>query len=108
MNPYDVIKFRYQKEKSGMLLALKDSHQNKSAARCSEPKYVFVVSPTATKPLIAWALEQIYASKQIDVRSVNTLRVKSKPVRFRSKKGYKSSFKKAVVTLRAGDDLDAN
>lgn len=107
MNPYDVIKFRYQKEKSGMLLALKDSSSNKSAARCVQPKYVFVVSPTATKPLIAWALEQIYAKKQIGVRSVNTIRVKPKPVRFRSKRGFKSSFKKAIVTLRAGDDLDA-
>ena len=107
MNPFDVIDYRYQKEKSGTLLALRDSERNKSSARCKEPKYVFVVQKSATKPLIKWALEQIYAERKIEVRSVNTICVKPKRVRFRSKKGHKSGFKKAIVTLKEGDDLDA-
>lgn len=107
MSPYDVVEYRYQKEKSGTLLALKDSKSNKSAARAKEPKYIFVVRPNATKPLIAWAIEKIYASKNVKVQAVNTLRVKPKRVRFRSKKGCRSSFKKAIVTLSEGDDIDA-
>lgn len=108
MSPFDVVGYRYQKEKSGTLLALKDSTRNKSAARCKCPKYVFVVRKSATKPQIKMALEEIYAEKKIDVQSVNTICVKPKRVRFRSKKGHKSGFKKAIVTLKEGDDLDAN
>lgn len=106
-SPYDIVEYRYQKEKSGTLLALKDSTRNKSAARAKEPKYIFVVRPCATKPSIAWAIEQIYSEKKVKVQAVNTLRVKPKRVRFRSKKGCKSSFKKAIVTLAEGNDLDA-
>ena len=107
MNPFDVVDYRYQKEKSGTLLALRDSERNPSASRCKTPKYVFVVRKTASKPQIKWAIESIYSEKRIQVLKVNTICVKPKRVRMRSKKSTKSSLKKAVVTLREGDDLDA-
>jgi large subunit ribosomal protein L23 len=40
------------------------------------------------------------------VVSVNTINVKAKPRRVRGRAGFKAAFKKAVVTLEKGDNLD--
>lgn len=105
-NPYQVIKHQYVTEKSMMLQRLKTAESNMSLKRCKSPKYVFIVDRTANKADIARAVEEIYKDQDIKVVSVNTINVKAKPRRVRGRSGYKSSFKKAVVTLRDEDNLD--
>lgn len=105
-HPYSIIKSRYMTEKSAMLQNLKDANSNKSVRKCTSPKYVFLVDTKANKIEIARAVEEIYSEKKIKVVAVNTLRVKPKQRTVRGKMGYTSGFKKAVVTLEEGDNLD--
>jgi large subunit ribosomal protein L23 len=85
---------------------LKNRKSNLSLARCQSPKYVFLVAKEASKPEIAQAVEEIYADRSIRVVSVNTCHVKAKPRRVRGRSGMSASFKKAIVTLREGDQLE--
>ena len=62
----------------------------------------------ASKYQIAQAVEEIYADKKIKVLSVNTINVKQKERRVRGRTGFKSAFKKAIVTLESGDSIDEN
>jgi len=105
-SPYDIIKSRRITEKSQVLLNLQTSESNVSIRRCKTPKYVFVVDVRANKQEIAEAVEEIYAEKNIRVLAVNTVNVKSKEKRMRGHKGMTSAFKKAIVTLEAGDKLE--
>lgn len=105
-NPYSVIKHQYITEKAMMLGNLKSSESNVSVRRCKSPKYMFVVDDSANKKEIASAIEEIYHDRGVKVLSVNTVNVEGKAKRFRGRPGFKSSYKKAVVTLREGDSLD--
>lgn len=105
-NPYHIIKHQHITEKASVLQELKSNTSNPSVARCESPKYVFVVDRNANKREIAEAIEQIYSDKNVKVVSVNTINVKAKPRRVRGRPGFKAAFKKAVVTLEKGDNLD--
>lgn len=107
-NPYDIVKNRHVTEKSKVLEQLQFNSSNACVKKCQSPKYVFVVDKKATKPQIAKAVEQIYAEKKIKVLSVNTINVMQKERRVRGRSGYKSAFKKAIVTLVPGDSIDDN
>ncbi len=66
-------------------------------------KYSLRVHPTSTKIDIRHAVEKGFGVKVTDV---NTSRVRGKPRRFgRFRPGKTASWKKAVVTLRAGDKI---
>ncbi len=69
----------------------------------SEGKYVFVVSPSANKVEIKKAIQNLYG---VVVKSVNVVKVPSKPKRFRGVPGIKSGYKKAVITLVKGSKID--
>jgi large subunit ribosomal protein L23 len=105
-NLYQVVKHQYVTEKSMMLQRLKTAESNPSLKRCESPKYVFVVDRHANKHQITQAIEEIYKNEGIKVVAVNTINVKAKPRRVRGRPGFKSAFKKAIVTLRPGDNLD--
>ena len=105
-NPYQIIKSRHVTEKAHMLESLKDAESNASIRRCKSPKYVFIVEKTANKQEIKTALEEIYADKNIKVKSVNTITTPPKPRRVRGRAGETSVLKKAIVTLDQGDTLD--
>lgn len=105
-DPYQIIKHQHITEKASILEGLKNAESNLSLKRCVSPKYVFIVDPKANKHEIAWALEKIYQDKNIKVVGVNTINVKPKQRRVRGRIGMKKAFKKAVVTLEAGDTLD--
>ena len=64
---------------------------------------VFRVTLDATKPAIAKAVEQLF---KVKVKAVNTVRVKGKKKLFRGQKFTRSDFKKAVVTLAEGYQID--
>ena len=64
---------------------------------------VFEVAPEATKPLIKAAVEALFGVK---VKAVNTAITKGKTKRFRGREGQRSDWKKAIVTLQAGQTID--
>jgi len=66
-------------------------------------KYTFEVLKTATKPQIARAIEEIF---DVKVEKVNTMNVTGKPRRVRFHKGTSRNWKKAIVTLAAGDSIE--
>jgi len=64
---------------------------------------VFKVSLTATKPEIKKAVEKAF---DVKVKSVRVLNVKGKAKRNRFGLVQKSNWKKAYVTLEAGQEID--
>ena len=105
-NPFHVIKSRHVTEKTTVLEGLQHGASNKCMARCSRPKYVFIVDKGANKVEIARALETIYSEKKIKVKAVNTINLKPKKRRVRGYKGFRPAVKKAIVTLESGDCID--
>ncbi|HLZ31857.1 MAG TPA: 50S ribosomal protein L23 [Chloroflexota bacterium] len=69
-------------------------------------KYVFEVAPDANKIQIKHAIEEVFANKKVQVLTVNILRVPGKERRRGRSVGMTRSWKKAIVTLRAGQRLD--
>ncbi|EPP34660.1 ribosomal L23 family protein [Chlamydia ibidis] len=108
-DPYDVIKRHYVTEKAKTLesLSLGSGQGKKKGSFCKHPKYTFVVAANATKPLIAQAVESIYADKKVKVKSVNTICVKPQPARMirGRRKGKTAGFKKAIVTFYEGHSI---
>ncbi len=64
---------------------------------------VFRVPLTATKPAIAKAVEELF---KVKVKAVNTVTVKGKNKAFRGTRFKRSDFKKAIVTLEEGHQID--
>ena len=60
--------------------------------------YTFEVMDSATKPEIAHAVEEMF---DVKVKSVRTINMKKKPTRYGVHTGFKSAWKKAIVTLTA-------
>ena len=69
-----------------------------SMDRIADKRYTFKVMNNATKPEIAKAVEDMFGVK---VAKVNTISMKKKPTRTGVHFGYKSEWKKAIVTLTA-------
>ncbi len=65
-------------------------------------KYVFKVNPKTNKNQIAEAVEVLYG---IDVTKVNVMKYKQKSHKFRTIKGKKSGYKKAIVTIKTGQEI---
>jgi large subunit ribosomal protein L23 len=64
---------------------------------------IFRVPLAATKREVKAAVEGLFSVK---VTAVNTIRVRGKQKRFRGRVGRRSDYKKAVVTLGAGQRID--
>ena len=75
----------------------------KTYAMIEENRYTFEVAKTASKPQIAQAITEIFG---VTVTNVNTMNVTGKPRRVRFAKGKTRDWKKAVVSLKAGDSID--
>ncbi len=74
------------------------------ATKLSEAnQVVFRVALAATKPAIAKAVETLF---KVKVTAVNTLRVKGKQKLFRGRPFSRSDYKKAIVTLAEGHQID--
>jgi len=63
----------------------------------------FRVRLDATKLEIRQAVEKLF---DVKVTAVNTLRVKGKTKLFRGRRGRRSDYKKAIVTLAEGHNVD--
>jgi large subunit ribosomal protein L23 len=67
-------------------------------------QYTFEVAPDATKHAIAAAVEQAF---KVTVRRVNVQNYRGKNKRSRQgRPSVTSDFKKAIVTLKAGDKIE--
>ena len=75
----------------------------KSYDMIEQNRYTFEVAKTASKPQIAQAISEIF---DVTVAKVNTINVTGKPRRVRAAKGKTRDWKKAIVTLKAGDAIE--
>ncbi len=64
---------------------------------------VFRVAPDATKPAIAKAVADLF---KVKVKGVNTVTVKGKTKTARGRPYKRSDYKKAIVTLEEGQQID--
>lgn len=88
-NPNDIIKSLLRTEKG--------------ATMQQSGKYAFWVDNDANKIEIKQSVEAIY---KVKVTGVNTMNVPGKSKRVRYVVGMTPEWKKAVVTLKAGDKID--
>ncbi len=75
----------------------------KSTVMGEDRKYAFEVRPSAGKHDVLRAVEAMF---HVEVARVNIMNVRGKPRRFGRFRGYRSDWKKAVVTLREGHSID--
>ncbi|MFN8150974.1 MAG: 50S ribosomal protein L23 [Solirubrobacterales bacterium] len=75
----------------------------KSYALMSEGKYTFRVNDRAHKTQISHAVEEIF---NVEVVSVRTSRVRSKPKRRGLHRGKTRAWKKAIVELAPGNEIE--
>lgn len=74
----------------------------KSHQEMEKNKYIFRASKDSNKQSIKKAVEDLYKVKVI---SVNVVNIHPKKRMYGRTKGFKSGFKKAVVTLKEGDKI---
>jgi large subunit ribosomal protein L23 len=67
-------------------------------------KYTFRVHPNAHKTQIRQAVEKLFS---VDVLDVNVIKMPAKPKRRGMHAGSRPGWKKAVVTIAAGQTIDA-
>ncbi len=69
-------------------------------------KYSFEVHPDATKQEIKNAVEVIFKKEKVEVTKVNTTNVPAKIRRFGRNLSKAYRWKKAIVTLKAGQKIE--
>lgn len=74
-----------------------------TALKAEANKVMFQVAPWANKVEIRQAVEKIFSVKVLDV---HTARYHGKLKRVGKNMGYRQGWKKAVVTLAEGSDID--
>ena len=84
---------------------LKFLQTEKGTSQTGLGKYFFEVISSANKIAIKKAVEQLY---KVHVTKVNTLKVSGRWKRVRSVPGKTPDWKKAVVTLRAGEKIEVS
>ena len=73
----------------------------KATRMMEENKYTFDVIPQATKPQIKAAIEDLFQVKVVQVNTLNKPRKKRRVGRFI---GFKPQYKRAIITVAAGDE----
>lgn len=89
---YDVVRRPLVTEKSSKLQGLRN-------------QFFFEVAPSANKSEVKKAVETLFTVK---VLKVNMVKMPAKSRRMFGRPGQTASWKKAVVTLRAGDSIDVS
>ena len=81
---------------------LKPVITEKSMNAMSDKKYTFLVHVDANKSMIKEAVEKMFPGTK--VAKVNTMNVAGKAKRMGMNQGYRSDWKKAIVTLAEGSN----
>lgn len=82
------------------------SQQTPTKPKMTNPdwhRYTFQVAVGATKPEIKQAVEQRY---HVKVAAVNTMMMKPKEKGVGTRRGFASAWKKAIVTLERGQQIE--
>ena len=66
-------------------------------------KLIFKVNKGANKKAIKKSIEKLF---KVNVVKINTINLRAKTKIVRGKKAYKSGYKKAIVTLKKGQNID--
>lgn len=95
----------HKQRKTGFTYGVvKEPHISEKATNLAEiNQYVFEVFPNSNKIEIKKAIENIYG---VDVISVNIIKIPGKKIRMGRSEGFKSGYKKAVVTIKAGQKIE--
>ncbi|MCH9769854.1 MAG: 50S ribosomal protein L23 [Gammaproteobacteria bacterium] len=90
---------------AGLYNVLLAPHVSEKGATSSQGyrQYVFKVASTANKPLIKTAVEKLF---NVSVKQVRIINVKGKRTSFKRTRGKRSDWKKAYVSLAAGQEID--
>jgi len=75
----------------------------KSTSLSEFNKVVFKVNKGASKNSIKRSIEKIF---KVNVIKINTINLKGKTKLVKNKKAYKPGYKKAIVTLKKGQNID--
>ena len=75
----------------------------KSYELIDQRKYSFRIHPDAHKMQVRQAVEELF---EVHVESVNILKVQPKPKRRGLRRGVKPGWKKAVVQIREGEQIE--
>jgi len=75
----------------------------KSYELIDQRKYSFRIHPDAHKTQVRQAVEELF---EVHVESVNILKVQPKPKRRGLRRGVKPGWKKAVVQIREGEQIE--
>jgi len=97
----DFKKNKLLKDKIG-LVVLEPLFTEKTSNLAPLNKYVFKIANSANKNEVKKAIEGLY---EVNVTSVNIIKTSAKPKRVGRRKMIKPGFKKAIVTLKAGESL---
>lgn len=93
-----------KKDLGGVYKTLREPHISEKATVLSEKnKYVFKVYPGVNKIETKKAIENLYGVK---VRNVHIINVPKKRRRLGRVEGWRSGYKKAVVTLEKGEKIE--
>ncbi|MFH1401705.1 MAG: 50S ribosomal protein L23 [Parcubacteria group bacterium] len=97
---------RRDKEKKAGLAwnILKKAHITEKATDSAvKNKYIFNVYPETNKNQIKKSVEDIYG---VNVMSVNIIKTHPKKRKLGKSQGWKSGFKKAIVTIKSGQEIE--
>lgn len=102
MNRYSPSNFQPSKERIFEVIR-RPIVTEKSTLASEHNQVTFEVAVDANKHEIKAAVQELF---KVKVTAVNTILTKGKTKRFRGLSGRRSDFKKAVVTLAEGDNID--
>lgn len=96
---------RHQQGKPGFIYGVvKAPHISEKATNLGQVnQYVFEVFPKSNKIEVKKAIENIYG---VDVLRVNMIKIPGKTRRIGRTEGFKSGYKKAVVTIKEGQKIE--
>lgn len=97
----DFKKNKISKDKAGLVI-FEPLFTEKTSNLVTLNKYAFKVANEANKIEVKKAVEGLY---EVNVVSVNILKTSEKPKRIGRHERVKQGFKKAIVTLKAGESI---
>ena len=84
-------------------IIIKPVISEKSTGMMEDNKYVFKVAYDSNKLTVKHAVKEIFG---VTPEKVNIINVRGKNRRLRYRMGKRSAWKKAIVTLKAGDKIE--
>ena len=91
------------KKFNSMDVIISPSITEKATSLSEFNKLIFKVNKGANKKAIKKSIEKLF---KVNVVKINTINLRAKTKIVRGKKAYKSGYKKEIVTLKKGQNID--